>query len=541
MFRESLKCGASIALAWAFALELYCDARAIGAPKARAAEMSIERESVALSDRSAERGEGSDADGLLDRAEAGAEGGEDEDEAKARSRVGGGGLARVAILDARALRENRAGIQAAAELAVIMFLFWFCDRSGMVREAKKSYDRDLLFAIFAALGAYGWKTTMQASRVSSALHREQTEEMKGWMQVLFLLYHYFDAGEMYNVIRVFIAAYVWMTGFGNFSFYYVKKDFSATRFAQMMWRLNFFVFVTCAVMQNDYMLYYICPMHTLFTVFVFGALAIAREKNSDTKWVLGKFAACFALSAVLWEIPGVFRTVNRPFTFLLGYVNPGKPDIDPLHEWQFRSGLDRYVWIYGMICAYAHPKYDAILKWIDERSTRERYTYQGAMIALATGTLYLWWCTFMPMDKFEYNKWHPYTSWIPITAFILLRNATKSLRANHIELFCICGKVTLETYIAQFHIWLSTSGVPNGQPKMLMSLIPGYPLLNFMICSYIYIGISHRIFEVTNVLKTMCVPRESKDVARASMNAGVFLTAAFSLGAFTSLMFTGKV
>lgn len=52
-------------------------------------------------------------------------------------------------------------------------------------------------------------------------------------QVLFLLYHYFAAAEIYNAIRVFIAAYVWMTGFGNFSYYYVRKDFRVARFAQV--------------------------------------------------------------------------------------------------------------------------------------------------------------------------------------------------------------------------------------------------------------------------------------------------------------------
>lgn len=52
-------------------------------------------------------------------------------------------------------------------------------------------------------------------------------------QVLFLMYHYFAASEIYNAIRLFIAAYVWMTGFGNFSYYYVRKDFSLARFAQV--------------------------------------------------------------------------------------------------------------------------------------------------------------------------------------------------------------------------------------------------------------------------------------------------------------------
>lgn len=53
------------------------------------------------------------------------------------------------------------------------------------------------------------------------------------LQVLFLMYHYFAAKEFYNAIRVFIACYVWMTGFGNFSYYYVRKDFSLGRFAQV--------------------------------------------------------------------------------------------------------------------------------------------------------------------------------------------------------------------------------------------------------------------------------------------------------------------
>ena len=35
------------------------------------------------------------------------------------------------------------------------------------------------------------------------------------MQVQFVWYHYYDAQEAFNSIRCYIAAYVWMTGFGK--------------------------------------------------------------------------------------------------------------------------------------------------------------------------------------------------------------------------------------------------------------------------------------------------------------------------------------
>lgn len=59
---------------------------------------------------------------------------------------------------------------------------------------------------------------------------------------------------------MFVSCYVWMTGFGNFSFFYMRADYSFSRFVQMMWRLNFLVICLMLVMGTNYILYYIVPV-----------------------------------------------------------------------------------------------------------------------------------------------------------------------------------------------------------------------------------------------------------------------------------------
>ena len=375
-------------------------------------------------------------------------------------------------------REHLPALRASAEFVGIMGYMYLCDRTNIFPRGPKQLSKPSFWAVCAALLLLGLGTLRDAGAEASVrpvdhacpaggprapsratlpfptlapplptqatkpLQRDQTEEWKGWMQLMFVLYHYFAEAEIYNAIRVYIAAYVWMTGFGNFSYYYVRADFTLRRFMQMMWRLNFFVFFVCATLKNEYMLYYICAMHTFFTWLVFFTCYAWHHLNSNQLFSAAKIGAALAVAALLYDVPGVFNVVMGPLRPLLAFHDPLHPEFtDELHEWFFRSGLDHLVWVFGMLCAFSFPYADAALNRLEAMPTPQRLLARAAIGLGALGLGTYWFRTYFMLPKRPYNAVHPFTSWVPILCFIVLRNLTPTLRRWHMASFAWTGKV----------------------------------------------------------------------------------------------------
>jgi len=269
----------------------------------------------------------------------------------------------------------------------------------------------------------------------------------------------------------------------------------------MLFRLNFLVVITCLVVRNEYMLYYICPMHTFWFLSAYCFMRLLNSWNEDPQKMAVKFTIYFLIVFLLFDVPGVGEIVFRPLGFILNYENS-------LHEWMFRVGLDHYATLLGMLCAYHHPNFERLMIYLDEKSSAKRTAIRFGIALVCLTSLSFWIRHIFVLDKYQYNKLHPYFSFIPLLSFIFLRNMFPLFRRHYFYMFTWLGKITLETYISQLHVYLQ------GNAKFLIAFIPGYPLLNFALATIVYLFLSYHLFHLTVDISSFLIPKDYQSMLK---------------------------
>jgi hypothetical protein len=294
------------------------------------------------------------------------------------------------------------------------------------------------------------------------LGRNQTDEWKGWMQCVFIMYHYYRARFVYNEVRVLVSCYVWMTGFGNYSYFMRKKNFSASRVLATVLRINWLALGVMLANGTGIMLYYIVPLTTGCFFMTYVTCWCAHTFGRATPW-----AERTSLFVCLLALVVFFEILHVPW---------------PSHEAKFRFHLDKYsAWI-GMFCAHLLHHWKNAHSAGPMARTSPYFAVAGALMVVG------WFALFGTGEKYWYNERHPYIVVFPIVGYVLLRNAHPAMRRTHSVAFATLGRYTLETYVLQFHIFMCHNVrhiiVVIGEDRA------DYPLVNTLVVGAAFLAVS---------------------------------------------------
>ncbi|XP_047110561.1 N-acetylneuraminate 9-O-acetyltransferase isoform X1 [Schistocerca piceifrons] len=416
-----------------------------------------------------------------------------------------------------------------ARMGIIMAYFFLCDRTNFFMKENKYFSQLSFWLPFGYVFTLGLFFT-EDSQYTKVLHRDQTDEWKGWMQLVILIYHMTGASRIlpiYMHIRVLVSAYLFLSGYGHFCYFWQRGDAGIVRFFQVLFRLNFMTVMLCLCMNRPYQFYYFVPLISFWFLMAYLVLALPPQitaASSETNplhylYLVLKMVGLFTVITVLYMSEVFFEKVfvTRPWKALFVTTD------DDIHEWWFRWKLDRYSISYGMVFAAAYmlsQRYNLL----DDNNHSNLFSRGislsatlGAVIGLGSYACF----SFLCRNKQECNEIHSYTVFVPIVSYIVLRNISGALRTRYSSLFAWFGRISLELFISQYHIWLAadTHGV--------LVLLPGYPVLNLIITSFIFVCAAHEVNVLTRVLTPYAVPADWRLVLR---NVLLFLAVLVPIG-----------
>ena len=201
----------------------------------------------------------------------------------------------------------------------------------------------------------------EESSYTAVMHRDQTDEWKGWMQLVILVYHMTGASAsvpIYMHVRVLISAYLFLAGYGHFSHFWARGKTGIIRLVQVLFKMNFLTIVLCLCMNRPYQFYYFVPLVSFWYLVLYCLLLspplVSGQQLEDTAspathycYIVLKFAALVAVISMFYLSEVFFEKVfvTRPWKALFVTTD------DDIHEWWFRWKLDRYSIVSGSLFA----------------------------------------------------------------------------------------------------------------------------------------------------------------------------------------------
>ncbi|KAK9374142.1 10 TM acyl transferase domain found in Cas1p-domain-containing protein [Lipomyces chichibuensis] len=365
---------------------------------------------------------------------------------------------------------------------------YIADRTSLFNKASKQFVSSNFTILTLVTAVVGLLTIRRSDSEQGFMGRDQSNEWKGWMQVMILIYHITGASKVltiYKLIRVTVAAYLFMTGYGHTTYFYKKKDFSIKRVASVLVRLNLLSCALAYIMNTDYLFYYFAPLSSFWFLVVYFTMKFQAQYNDDLKFLCSKVTisaiAMYFVVSVEGMLDIVWYILQRLFFVTWD-----------LREWRFRVILDIWIVYIGMLGAILAIK-------IQEYKFLSHPSWPTVRVGALAGSVLALFLYRVLMSiwgsKQDYNAFHPYISVLPIVGFLFLRNATHTLRNVYSTAFAWVGACSLETFTLQFHIWMAAD--THGILEVISSR---HRILNLLITTPLFLYISSVTADATGKL-----------------------------------------
>ena len=186
--------------------------------------------------------------------------------------------------------------------------------------------------------------------------------------------------------------------------------------------------------------------------------------------------------------------------------------------------MDHWNALIGMICGFVFCHYERFLNYLDREEPLSKTFRKILRIMITTFSLivlYFWYDCVLVKPPKQYLKFHPVTSFIPALVYIWLRNQHSVLRSHYLNVFAWLGKITLETYLSNIHINMTLNATD------VIVYLPRYPLLNFVISTLVYVGISYALFKLTVFFSGYLLPSNMKTLVRHAACGTIWIGACY--------------
>lgn len=336
---------------------------------------------------------------------------------------------------------------------VALCLFWLVGGSSVVHKIVESVGEASWSSKDAKKDGSGSSTG--SNEVHKFLSRDQTDEIKGLMQGIILLYHFDYASQalwIYKIVRVLISMYFFLSAYGHTLYLLRTGDYSFKRVAAVLFRTNVLSALLPFIMGTNYSSYYFASAVTFYYLVIYLMLRTLKESNSDPWPLAMKVLVTASFTSMCITTPGFLEAATN----ILHTVFRMSFDVQEL---RFRLALDRYIVFVGVMVA-------SLVHTANTTDAQEVFTSKGSPRLFSSGRPRFWVICSVGLALFllvtqlafstkpSYNAAHPYISWIPVLAAITLRNLYAPAQNFFLAIPAALGRISLETYILQYHIWL---------------------------------------------------------------------------------------